>query len=537
MSKDSSVGFLSRLAVPAVAVSAVLVTGWVFKLGFDLEPDRFPYIAPPEGSARARLQHFRVGKDQPFAYFGLLDHDKADQLRRNFSMVILEPGNATQELVRYIQSGRDARPGTSDDVIVLGYFSAGEDSRTLHIEDKDLPRGNRMGPRVDPRPGAPFADGTGDLTVVRKEGNPSPGGIGYASYYLDDNDRNGVPDRNKVFGGAFVNAGDPHWFNDALEFTFKRDTVSGLREILTTSYGRGLGCDGVMLDTFDTPIPNAWTNKDSANQSEFEWTASGFKDFTLRLRERFPEKVVLVNRGAAFFNPDLPHYRYTLRGSIDLLLFESFYTDSNPGHTVSPFFPDNRFNYAPRINAEADRADGFKVVTIGYKQTAIASETALVSQLGWYPLVTDGALSKISPPLPSQAFPERQAPTWDSTFATYVGPNPTSVPRVGIQQSIAGRGKVTVQWDLANAMWRPVRYHLYYQPGTALDFDKATKIPLDPALSSAGYPRGSGKATFPYEFTLEGLAPGTYSLAIRAEDGGTPALEEKNRKVLTVEVP
>ncbi len=54
--------------------------------------------------------------------------------------------------------------------------------------------------------------------------------------------------------------------------------ISGLREILTDKYAKGLGADGVMLDTFDTPIPNGWTDKRSANPCEFEWTAIRAED-------------------------------------------------------------------------------------------------------------------------------------------------------------------------------------------------------------------------------------------------------------------
>src|SRR6185503_5692112 len=119
----------------------------------------------------------------------------------------------------------------------------------------------------------------------------------------------GIPDRNAVFGGSFVNAGDPQWFDalDAMRLD-STDRVSGLREVLTTAYGRGLGCDGVFMDTFDTCAPNAWTDASSTNQSEFEWTAAGFRAFTQRLRDRYPDRIILQNRGLFFFDPRLPHY-------------------------------------------------------------------------------------------------------------------------------------------------------------------------------------------------------------------------------------
>ena len=96
-------------------------------------------------------------------------------------------------------------------------------------------------------------------------GAPSNGGGGFASYYLDDNSvhdspthtGDGFPDRNHLFGSLFVNAGDPKWF-DAIDTMMidGPDGLPGLRETLTLDHGRGLGCDGVFLDTFDTAAPN-----------------------------------------------------------------------------------------------------------------------------------------------------------------------------------------------------------------------------------------------------------------------------------------
>ncbi len=86
---------------------------------------------------------------------------------------------------------------------MLAYISAGEDDRP------GAPfAGDGNGPRVDPRPSyyGPLDDSIAPL------GNPSAGGSGYASYYLDDGDHNGVPDQNATFGGYYVNPGDPAWY-------------------------------------------------------------------------------------------------------------------------------------------------------------------------------------------------------------------------------------------------------------------------------------------------------------------------------------
>lgn len=496
--------------------------------------------AAPAGAPRDRVAHFQVGTDMPLIYYGPLDYGKADQIRQRYKLVVLQPTQATAPLVRYIQAGPDGVLGTADDVIVLGYFSAGEDLRTKTMTNAQLPKGDGSGPRVDPRPGAPFPNGNPDMTVSSQLGLPSPGGTGYASYYLDDDDRNGIPDRNQIFGACFVNAGDPAWFTDSMNMTAAKDQVSGLQEIMTTTSGAGLGCDGVMLDTFDTPAPNSWTTSTSPNNSKFEWTASGFQTYLQRVRQAYPDKVLVINRGTCFFNPDLGEYKFCPVGLIDLFMFESFYSDSDPTHPTTPFWNDNRAVYAVRLNAEADRPGGFKVITLGYKTGTLAQEISAVTGIGWFPALSDASVDWLQTLIPDQTFPARQAPTWDSTY--YSGAwnaQPQATPRVGIQQAVlAGTGQVTVRWDVANAMLRPIHYNLYYQAGTTLDFATATRLLDIPPAVGQGYINGTGPTTYPYQFTVIGLATGsTYTFAIRAQDAGNPPLEEQNTATLSVAVP
>lgn len=493
-------------------------------------------VRPPvdvHRTPRVRIAQFQVGRDMPLVHFGDLDVGTATQIRKQFHLVVIEPTKATAAIIRHIQAGPDGLADTPDDVVVLGYFSAGEDARTGNGIRRPLARGDGSGPRIDPRPGAPFPDGNRDLRISSMIGRPSPAGTGYASYYLDDNDRDGKPDRNRLFGGAFVNAGDPSWFRDAREFRLTRDGICGLREILGRTYGRGLGCDGVMLDTFDTPSPNDWTDAKSPNQCEFEWTASGYRAFTQRVRTAFPEKVIMVNRGASFFNPDLGHFRYNLGGLIDVFLFESFYSDSDPTHATTPYWNDNRGVYAPRLGAEAGRPNGFKVIALGYKETTMAAEIEEVSRLGWFPVLSDPSLRQIRPLKPAYRFPKPAAPVWDTTFFQ----GASSSPRIGLQQAVPGRGQVTLRWDVAHAMRGPVHYNLYYQAGSRLDARRATAIRHLRSEASATYALGTGPTSFPHEYRLKNLKPGTYSFLIRAEDAGSPALEETNQNVLTVAIP
>ena len=157
------------------------------------------------------------------------------------------------------------------------------------------------------------------------------------------------------------------------------DGLPGLRETLTLDHGRGLGCDGVFLDTFDTAAPDRYTNELSANETQFEWTAPGFASFARRVRQAYPNRVILQNRGLFFFDPRFPQYEFTTRGSIDFALFESYRLNSNPALSIDPYFyPDNRYNVAPKLMAEANRADGFRVLSVGYAEAPdIAKQTLL----------------------------------------------------------------------------------------------------------------------------------------------------------------
>jgi hypothetical protein len=507
--------------------------------------------------------------DRYLINYGGWDAEKI-AVAKTYRLVIVHPSNSnlTRAQIADLQRGIDP-DDPADDVLVLGYLSAGEDLRTVGVSDAEMladPRftGDGTGPRIDPR--GPDADG-GALEGIPVLGSPSTGGTRYASWYLDDNsvDRNGVgdgkPDRNAAFGGCFVNAGDPRWFDVVDAMTIDGpDGVAGLREILMLSTGRGLGCDGVFLDTFDTCAPNAYTDPSSPNPSEFEWTAPGFRDFTRRLRAAYPGKLILQNRGLFLFDPRLPHYRVTTRGSVDLVLFESYRLDSSSGsdnpHPL--YYPDNRFNLAPKLVAEAQRPDGFQVLSLGYAEgpSNAMSELTLVGQstLGYDSLVedirvtqeeagfrhylTDAAITLVNSFVRDHGdLTDREPPVWTSTWndrAAWPAVAPT--PRAGLQEVVPGPGRLTVRWDVALDLHR-VGYALYLKT-SPFDFAAdpalatATRIVLEPSMG-AGYADGPGPAVYPFEATVRGLAPGTtYYLLLRAFDHSPSRHEETNTRVL-----
>jgi len=525
---------------------------WIFALAALL-------LQPSTGEAAER-DASRPWVDHYMIYYGALDK-KTIELAKTYQLVVLHPTNTslTRAQVKEIQQGKNPKD-PADDVKVLGYISIGEDLRTYGLTDAQMKKDPRLagdgtGPRVDPR--GPQPDGSLSLKGISPAGSPSPGGKGFASYYLDDNDRDGSPDRNAYFDVAFVNIGDPKWFDALNAMKLDADGVAGLREILTESYGRGFGFDGVLLDTVDTAAPNSYTNETSGNQSEFEWTAPGYKSFLKKLKAAYPGKFVLQNRGLFYFDPRLAHYEFNPGKEIDFLLFESYRLDSNPNEAFNPNFAlDNKFSAMPKIMAEANREDGFQVLSLGYAEgppSKIKKETLLYQSkvglellkqdiaeaqnaAGFRHYITDGQLALANEFVRKEAsLNDKSPPTWSSTYNDSPTWPPKSVtPRLGIREAVPGKDGVTVRWDVALDL-HAVKYTLYYQE-QPFDFKqdpnltkaKRYELPLNDV--GEGYGAGGAAAdTYPYEAVVRGLKKGTtYYFAIRASDRSKQANEEKN---------
>ncbi|MDQ0902740.1 hypothetical protein [Paenibacillus sp. V4I7] len=126
-----------------------------------------------------------------------------------------------------------------------------------------------------------------------------------------------------------MNPGHPEWFKALLDMKLQTDKVSGIKELLTHDSIQGYGCDGLFLDTLDTAAPNSFTNASSSNQGQFEWVQPGMKQLITNIRQAYPDRFLLANRGLFFYNPDLTAYAFTLRGLVDFALFESYRLDSS----------------------------------------------------------------------------------------------------------------------------------------------------------------------------------------------------------------
>jgi hypothetical protein len=493
---------------------------------------------------------------------------------KRHDLVVIHPNadGVNRALVQEIQEGIDPND-PSDDVAVLGYVSVGEDDRVIGLTDAQASadarfRGDGTGPRVDPR--GPTPNG-GPLSGIPVLGTASPGGAGWASFYLDDDSMaidgkgDGIPDRNTSFGGYFVNAGDPKWFDVVHDMTLDGpDGVAGLEEVLTTTTGRGLGCDGLFLDTIDTAAPNVWTTPSSADFTRFEWTAPGMSAFVGRVHATYPDRLVLQNRGDFFFDPELEHFAYTTRGAIDFFLFESYRLSSSSSDGIDPyFFADNQYDIMPKLVAESQRPDGFRTLSIGYVEGAgatgaadtlrgvgtVALDTFLedirVTErvAGFRHYLTNADLTLTNSFVRDHAdLTDADPPVWSSVWNTHVDtaglPTPPS-PRVGVQKVTPAQGQVTVQWDVALDLNR-VSYALYYAT-TPLDgvgdpaLTGATRVVLTPRPPAA-YIGGFSGTTLPFEDTVPNLESGaTYHFVLRAFD--SQGNEEKNVVSLSATIP
>jgi len=516
--------------------------------------------------ALRRVEHYTI-------YYESLNEQIITHLE-NYQLVVLHPEfSLTAEQVADVKDGKDP-DDPADDVIALCYISVGEDARTVHLSDEQMfddPRftasaSQFSGPRVDPRGETAYAE-RASLSGIDPLGLPSPGGTEYASWYLDDvslasGDPDGLPDRNTSYGGAYVNVGDPAWYDVLNKMSSQNGEPAGIQQILAPANAQGLGCDGVFLDTIDVAQPNSF-----GESSKYEWVAPGIKTFLGKLGSDYPRALIAQNRGLFFFSPDYPHYQFNTREKIDLLLFESFRLDSSATQNyLETNYCINKRYFAPKIMAEAVRPDGFKVFSLGYAEGPenLATGESLLdtllgeSQFGFQQLLKDaneaqalfGFRHSISDANVSalnnfvkkySPLNDNRPPRWSSTYNdipcgqgenSYLMPT----PRIGVQQVIRSANSALLRWDVALDM-NPVTYVAYYQD-RPFDFTgttplgNANRVKLVPELGQT-YQQGTGGNAYPFETTIHGLDDRLpYYFLIRAVDNSDSAYEDDNQVVL-----
>ena len=392
---------------------------------------------------------------------------------KDFDLVIMEPSAISDSQLQSLKKGHDGVLGTNDDVITIAYLSIGE-----------ADSGNIVG---DGR-GPCFYDPIGDTIIFTNNG--------FASFYVDDADYNGLPDQNATWGSYFVNAGDTTWWQ---YIEAKADALMAK------------GFDGLFLDTVDTANP--W--------GPYYWTYKGMSNLIQHLRERFPETILIVNRGLFYFSP--LWYRntpYNIRPYINGVLFEGYYTswdwEADTG-IVSPYFEDNRNNWALWVKEEASQPDGFTVFALDYLNPSQASyESMLINQIQytlienhWLSYVTYILLDTITYGVFHNHPEDRNPPTWKSHIGIY---NVTSIG-----------DSIEVVAGLAEDQTPPVNYYLYLS-STPFNVPEEAEdsIRLVPYSISNSYAY----------FRIPAPPSGTYYLMVRARDNCTPPNEDKNTRLI-----
>ncbi len=410
-------------------------------------------------------------------YYATWDSDNLFRAK-DFDLVILEPSAVTAQQVAELRAGHDGVLGTDDDVIVIGYISIGEDEVGNHV-------GDGRGPC--------YYDWDGDSIVYTNNG--------YASWYVDDADHNGLPDRNGTWGSYYVNAGDSAWW----EFVeAEADAI----------FAKGM--DGLFLDTIDTASPCSWG-------VPYCWTKEGMSNLIAHLRELYPDKILIQNRGLFFFDPSMPdYYALNTRHYINGLMFESYYLEwdwgTNTAH-VSPWFSQNRTYWAPRVNNEAHQPDGFTVFALDYINLNQANHDELLSQQIYYTIEEQGWVDYVSHPnldvirydvFHSHPDGDRNPPTWNTT--------------IGLMQAEPSGTSVTLKWNDATDQTPPVQFNVYYSDQPFSDPSQATKLE---------HVNAEPDNVYAWRYTVEILSPNTtYYFMVRAEDSATPAHEDHNMRIL-----
>jgi len=514
-------------------------------------------------------EQLRNGVDDYLIYYGRWTDAMVESAAGQYELIVLDARGIEPRQAARLRAGKDPHDAT-DDTLVLGYVSVGEDLRTNGLTPEQMKKDPRFvldgtGPSIDPRAGGPYPDGGPIPADIDRKGKPTNGG--FAPFYLNDvyvnngTGKRGVPDVNKNFNGAFVNPGHPAWYEALLDMKLSRDRVPGVRELLSTNFGEGFGLDGLFLDTLDTAAPNSWTDGSSWNQSEFEWVAAGTQQLVKKLAEQYAGHMLLANRGLFFYHPDFQMYDFTLRPYVDFVMYESYRLDSNGGaYYAQPTFHDNKYNFAQKVLAEADRTDGFRTLSLGYaegpggavlKKTLHAKPAAgdqrmllddieeAAAQMGMVHYISDAGLTSINRYVKDRYRSKGSAPQWGSTHTPPFG-KPFDKPRTGVQYAAFHGKELVVQWDVAHAAARPVTYTLFVKEGGGFDYAKdlkaqstvavdALEMDVPPAYSGSGDRSGR----YSYEAIVEGLNPGSmYEVLIRARDAN--GVYDNNRVVLQV---
>ena len=397
-------------------------------------------------------------------YYGSWDADKIFRAQ-DFKLVILEPSNITAAQILQIKKGHDGILGTNDDVIILGYLSLGEDNSGTRA-------GNGKGPCY-------YRYDSSKVVYENK---------GYASWYVDDKDKNGLPDENSNWGSYYVNAGDSLWWQ------FLKTNPAGADNTLVVK-----DCDGLFLDTIDTASPwSPWP---------YRWEVIGMSKLVQWLRQTYPDKYLVANRGLFYFDSTLTQaYANTIRPYIDGDMFESYYLEGD------------RVTWAKKINKEAQKSDGFKVIALDYfnptQTSSITQQIKEVFSYNWADYISSSSLNEIRYDVFHRHYFDHNPPTWNSS--------------IGLISALVSNKSVKLSWGALTDQSLPMQFNIYYTTGSTLDISSANELKNVNAVYDT--------VARSYSYTVNNLTNyQTYKFMVRVQDSAGNS--ELNVKILTVTPP
>ena len=304
-------------------------------------------------------------------YYGSLDEDTLAQLKA-FQLVILHPNSGIiQTQVAELQDAG---------VIVLGYVSIGEEPPA------DAPiTGDGDGPMYY----------TPEVSRCCEVDNRHCEGAGVACYYLDEiinttgiTGHDGLPDVHSPWNSYYVDPGASLWQ------TRVKQCVSPTNEcgFYGTDYVMNtLECDGLFLDTVDTASP--W--------HPYSYTLDAMADFICTISGWYTDHYIVLNRGIFFADPG--YKADVVRPCINGIVFEGYCSvwdwKKDEGKD-SPWFEDNRDNWAPKLIKEASKPDGYTVFALDYftpsQQISIAHQISeTVGRWGWLEYISTPTLDTV----------------------------------------------------------------------------------------------------------------------------------------------
>ena len=360
-----------------------------------------------------------------FVYYGSFDANKVLQAQY-YDLIVVDVRYITPEQIYDIRDGFDDTLGTDDDVTVIGYLSIGEHDIAVPIT----------------------GDGTGPVYYDTTTNSVVHENNGYASFYVDDADRNGIPDADPVWGSYYVNAGDTAWWSYNKP---KADSIMYDYE-----------CDGLFLDLVDVAGPASYG-------LPYGWTGEGMVDYVSYLHDTYnygtDHAYILANRGAFYFDTSVVHYNYvdTYRENIDGWMMESYWAtwDWNQSKGVyNTGHPLLRDYFAPLINAQARKTDGFDVFILDYVSPTQSDYSTVMDSVvkvseqdqGWLTAVSSILLDEMRYDVYHRHLVDKNSPTWKDT--------------VGAVTAKWGSGDtVLVYWNAAVDQTPPVHYHIYINTG------------------------------------------------------------------------